>query len=484
MNNTRVPKASPEPLPELAAFLEPFAALFRRHTSRDSMERYLTGLLTDLPHKTCDTIADVIAGTSVERLQHLLTDTAWDPLALDEARVKRLLALHPVTDGILVFDDTGLPKQGSASVGVAPQYSGTLGKIGNCQVVVSAEYLADDPASSTPFHWPLSAQLFLPESWAQDAERRKQAQVPEQIRQQTKPEIALGLLDLARQWGVPIGAVVVDAGYGDNPTFLRGLDERQDPYMCAVESTFGCRLPEEVQAIALQSPIYQGRGQPRKPRPAPLYTVKQLIEALPASAWQTISWREGTKGTMQVQAVALRVHWATGSSLHSTSHSRVHTGPEGWLLAERPAPEALADDSPSPPVEPQEQEEEQIKYWFSVLPPETSLERLVLLAHARWVIEQFYEDAKQECGLDDYQGRHWIGLHRHLALVMLAYSFLMLSRLTLPLPPEEAFSPLRHTKLAAFRASADAPLAVPGSRPLAHPDRADSNLPSSEKLTK
>src|SRR5258706_16077860 len=128
MNKTRVPKASPEPLPELAAFLEPFAPLFRRHTSRDSMERYLTGLLTDLPHKTCETIADVIAGTSVERLQHLLTDAAWDPLALDEARVKRLL-----------------PKQGSASVGGAPQYSGTRGKIGNCQVAVSAEFLADAP---------------------------------------------------------------------------------------------------------------------------------------------------------------------------------------------------------------------------------------------------------------------------------------------------------------------------------------------------
>jgi SRSO17 transposase len=125
MNKTRVPKASPDALPELAAFLEPFAPLLRRHTSRESMERYLTGLLTDLPHKTCDTIADVIAGTSVERLQHLLTDAAWDPLALDEARVKRLLALHPVTDGVLVFDDTGLPKKGHASVGVAPQYTGT-----------------------------------------------------------------------------------------------------------------------------------------------------------------------------------------------------------------------------------------------------------------------------------------------------------------------------------------------------------------------
>ena len=481
MNQTRVPKASPEPLPELAAFLEPFAPLFRRHTSRESLERYVTGLLTDLPHKTCETIADVVAGTSLERLQHLLTDAAWNPLELDEARVKRLLALHPVSEGILVLDDTGLPKKGSASVGVFPQYSGTLGKIGNCQVVVSAEFLTDDPASSTPFHWPVSAHLFLPEAWTQDAERCKQAQVPEEIGHQSKPEIALSLLDRAKQWGVPIGMVVVDAGYGDNPNFVRGLDERQVPYVCAVESTFGCRLPEEVQAAAHQPPAYQGRGQPRKPRPAQLYTAKELIEALPASAWRTIAWREGTKGTMQVQAVAIRVHWATGSLRHSTSHSRVQTGPEGWLVAERPVPGAETDEQELPTEEKAGKKPEQTKYRFSTLPPEISLERLVLLAHARWVSEQFYEDAKQECGFDHFQGRGWQGLHRHLALVMLAYSFLMLSRLTLP--SDEAFSPLRQAKLAAWRASAGAPLALPGSRPLAAPHPADRVLPSQKKLT-
>jgi SRSO17 transposase len=484
MNKTRVPKASPEPLPELANFLEPFAPLFRRHTSRDSMERYLTGLLTDLPHKTCDTIADVVAGTSVERLQHLLTDAAWDPLVLDEVRVKRLLALHPASSGILILDDTGLPKKGTASVGVFPQYSGTLGKIGNCQVVVSAEFLADDPSSSTPFHWPVSSQLFLPEAWREDSERRKQAQVPEEIRQQTKPEIALGLLDRARQWGVPIGMVVADAGYGDNPNFLQGLDWRQVSYMCAVESTFGCRLPHEVQAKTLEPSVYQGRGQPRKPRPAPLYTAKELIEALPTSAWRTIAWREGTKGTMQVQAVAIRVHWATGSPRHSTSHSRVQTGPEGWLVAERPVPRAATGAQETPTAEKAGKKPEETKYRFSTLPPETSLERLVLFAHARWVIEQFYEDAKQECGFDHFQGRSWNGLHRHLALVMLAYSFLMLHRLTLPPPSHEAFSPLRQAKLAAWRASPDAPLAVPGSCLVAHSHPAGRVLPPQEKLTK
>jgi SRSO17 transposase len=120
--------------------------------------------------------------------------------------------------------------------------------------VVSAECLADDPACSTPFHWPVSAQLFLPESWVQDHERRKQAHVPEEIAQQTKHEIALALLDRAREWGVPVQMVVADAGYGDNPKFLRGLDERQIPYVCAVESTFGCRLPHEVPAAASAPP--------------------------------------------------------------------------------------------------------------------------------------------------------------------------------------------------------------------------------------
>jgi SRSO17 transposase len=149
---------------------------------------------------------------------------------------------------VLVFNDTGLPKEGTESVGVAAQYSGTLGKIGNCQVVVSAEYLADDPASSTPFHWPVSTRLFVPESWVADAERRKRTHVPAELGEQTKPEIALSLLDRAQQWGVPLQAVVVDAGYGDNPNFLTGLDERQVPCVCAVQSTFGVHLPEEVQA--------------------------------------------------------------------------------------------------------------------------------------------------------------------------------------------------------------------------------------------
>ena len=157
---------------------------------------------------------------------------------------------------------------------------------------------------------------------------------------------------------------------------------------------------------------------------------------------------------MRALVRALRVHWATGSQRHSTSHSRVHTGPQGWLLAERPVPAPSSQvpaTTESRPLEDtvkqeaaEEHEAQETKYWFGSLPLQTSLEQLVTLAHARWVIEQFYEDAKQECGLDDFQGRRWDGLHRHLALVMLAYSFLALQRLQVPLPTGEAFPPLSH----------------------------------------
>src|SRR5215470_8497529 len=206
MHTSVVPKASPETLPELATYLAPFAPLFRRSTSRASVERYLTGLLTDLPRKNCDTIAAAVAGTSTERLQHLLTDATWEPQALAQHRVTALVAQSP-PQGLLVLDDTGLPKQGRSSVGVARQYSGTLGQVANCQVVVSAHYVADEPTSRAPVHWPVTARLSLPEAWATDHARRGKVHVPPEVPFRTKPELALALVDQARAWGVPFAYV-------------------------------------------------------------------------------------------------------------------------------------------------------------------------------------------------------------------------------------------------------------------------------------
>jgi SRSO17 transposase len=453
-------------LPELETYLKPFAPLFRRSTSRASLERYMTGLLTDLPRKNCDTIAMAVAGTSTERLQHLLTDATWDPQALDQQRVQALVAQSPY-GGILVLDDTGLPKQGKGSVGVARQYSGTLGKVANCQIVVTAHYVADEPTSRAPVHWPVSARLYLPEGWAKDSVRRRKVHVPAEVDFRTKPEVALTLVDQARTWAVPFACVVSDAGYGDNPTFLQGLDERQVPYVVGISSTFGVRRPEEVRAaVAVPPSPRRGRGRPQKPRPAPLYTAQAVLAALPDARWQTITWREYAGTVLCKQFVAVRGHWATGSAQFSTTHHRVYTGPEGWLLGERPVPGEHGD----------------IKWYFSNLPANTPRERLVELAHSRWPIEQFYEDAKGECGLDDYQGRRWDGLHRHLALVMLAYSFMARQRW---LPADAAgFSPLWGPSVVSGSPSPGVAMAFPRCRVMAHRNTPDCSFPSHAELTK
>jgi SRSO17 transposase len=235
-----------------------------------------------------------------------------------------------------------------------------LGKRANCQVVVSAEYVAEELESSRPLHWPVCAQLYLPESWADDRELRERAHVPEEVGFRSKPQIALSLVDLSSsgEWGVPFEVVVADSGYGKYPKFLEGLEERKLPYVCGVESTFGVRLPEEVRAAReAGAPPYRGRGQPPKERPAPLYTAEEVIGSLPQQAWQTVSWREGTKGTLSKQMVALRAHRATGSDRHSTTHERVMTAEEGWLIGERPLrPEGK--DLPG---------EEELKYYYSSL---------------------------------------------------------------------------------------------------------------------
>jgi SRSO17 transposase len=479
-----VPKASSEPLPEISSFLEPFAPLFRRSQSRHSLERYITGLLTDLDRKNCDTIAAAVAGTSTERLQHLLTDADWDSRQLDAARVRSLSEKSPQEGGILVLDDTSFPKKGKSSVGVARQYCGALGKRANCQVVVSAHYVADELQSSRPLHWPVSAQLYLPEGWANDRGRRERAHVPEEVGFRSKPQIALSLVDLSLEWGVPFEVVVADSGYGKYPMFLEGLEERKLPYVSGVESTFGVRRPEEVVAAKeAGAPPYKGRGQPPKERPAPLYTAKEVIESLPEERWQTVVWREGTKGTLSKQMVALRAHRATGSDRHSTTHERVVTAQEGWLIAERPLRRSeKGEDLP---------DEEELKYYYSSLGADVSLERLAALAKSRWAIEQFYEDAKEECGLGDYQGRRWDGVHRHLALVMVAYSFLMLhSSVTTAgaesssSSSEKAFFPLGQAHDAAGHPQAGTGVVARRSGEVVRRNRQDKDLSSSQKLTK
>jgi SRSO17 transposase len=197
--------ASPAEVPELHAFLASFQVRCRRPEGRKALERYTTGRLTEGPNKNCDTLAQAVPGTSAQRLQEFLTTMQWDEEALNRQRVQKLCVEATGGDGVLVCDDTGFPKQGSAAVGVARQYSGTLGKVGHGQIAVTCGYTDRQAA------WPVAVRVYLPQTWADDPERRQQARVPAAVGFQTTPEMALALLDQARAWRVPHRGVVADA---------------------------------------------------------------------------------------------------------------------------------------------------------------------------------------------------------------------------------------------------------------------------------
>src|SRR3954454_16266358 len=196
MKTTRIPHAPGTPLPELAEFLARYRVHFHRSEGPQALERYLTGLFTEHPNKNCDPLAAIVPGTSEQRLQGLLTAIDWDEQDLNRQRIETMLRLPSEGDGVLIFDDTGFAKQGRCSVGVARQYSGTLGKTGNCQVTVNCHY------AERTLAWPVATRLYLPKEWASDAQRRQKAQVPQDVAFRTKPEIALALLDHARALGI------------------------------------------------------------------------------------------------------------------------------------------------------------------------------------------------------------------------------------------------------------------------------------------
>jgi SRSO17 transposase len=365
--------AGPAELPELHEFLASFQVRFRRPEGREALERYTTGLRTEVPNKKCDTLAQAVPGTSEQRLQAFLTNMPWDEEDLNRQRVQKRLAEATRGDGVLVVDDTGFPKQGKASVGVERQYSGTLGKVGHCQIAVTC---CDSDRQAT---WPVAVRLYLPKTWAHDPERRQRARVPSAVPVQTKPEIALALLDQARAWGVPPHSVVAEADDGDTPNFLAGLEARQEPYVVGGRTDFLVSL--------------------KRAAPSRVWRADEWLDSVPRWQWRTIRWRRGTKGWLRKKFGALRC-W------RATSDGQRHAG---WLLGERAT---------------QGQPEER-KYFWSNLPAETTLEALAGWAHRRHAIEQFHEEAKGELGWDQYQGRLWPGFHRHAVTVMLADSVLV-----------------------------------------------------------
>jgi SRSO17 transposase len=364
--------AATEPLPELAEFLAPYAHHFARSETLEDLERYTTGLLSDLPKKNCDTIARAVPNTDEQRLQELLTGLVWDEAALNTQRIQQMCDTARLGNGALIFDDTGFPKQGKHSVGVARQYCGCLGKVANCQVAVTCVY-ADAAA-----HWPVNARLYLPSEWTDNKERCAEAGVPEDVCFQTKPQIALYLLDYARSLQIPHSAVVADSSYGGDDTFLSGLEEREEQYVVGIPCDFRIILEEDESK------------QPHR--------TDEVLHALPKSQWTTIRWREGNNGWLRKKFTAVRAYRSLAGQPVT----------KGWLIGERPARGQTGD----------------WKYYFSNFPAAAHLETLIGYVHQRWTIERFHQDSKQLLGWDDYQGRKWIGFHRNAILVMLSYSFL------------------------------------------------------------
>ena len=300
-----------------------------------------------------------------------------------------------------VVDDTGFPKKGRESVGVARQYCGQVGKQDNCRVAVSLSVTTEKASM------PVAYRLYLPESWVHDRKRRKKTGVPDSIEFQTKPDIALDQIRRARERDIPQGVVLADAGYGTDTNFRSELTKLEMVYVVGVQSTTTVWKPGEEPKPA---PTRKGNtGRPRKllqrdakSQPVP---VKELALSLPTEAWKKVTWRQGVKQKLQSRFAAIRVRPAHRDYWRSQPH------PEEWLLMEWPAGES-----------------EPTKYWLSTLSADIALLQLVHLAKHRWIIERDYQELKQELGLGHYEGRGWRGFHHHATLCIAAYGFLVAER--------------------------------------------------------
>src|SRR5215469_13925907 len=379
---------------------------------------YVQGLLLDGERKSIEPLAGRVPGANMQALQQFVGQSpwAWEPV---RRQLARRMAAELRAAAAWIVDDTGFPKQGRHSVGVARQYSGTLGKVGNCQVAVSVHL------STTTESMPLDGALYLPQAWTEDTQRCQRAGVPGPIRFRTKIELALELIDQLLEWGLRRQPVLADAGYGNSTKFRAGLAGRGLHYLVGVESNTAVWAQPTQR---MQPRQRHGRGRPRGPdsRGQPI-ALRELAAALPLQAWHTLTWRQGTQGPQRSRFSACRVQPA---------HGHAHRQPElepVWVLIEWPAESAAPT-----------------KYWFSNLPESVSLRRLVRLAKLRWRVEQNYQQLKEELGLDHYEGRGWQGWHHHVTLVCLAYAFLLLER-------------RRLKKNADADVAADAPLSATGA---------------------
>ena len=404
---TRAPGTQEE---RFAAYLERLASAAGHADRHAPLKSYCKGLLLPIERKSVEPMAARLAPDNVRQmhqsLHHLVADAPWDDAAvLGQVRQNALPAMEkrgPIKAWIV--DDTGFVKKGIHSVGVARQYCGQVGKQENCRVAVSLSVATS--TSSLPVAW----RLYLPESWAKTPERRKKAGIPPDIGFDTKLQIALGQIRQAVEDGIPPAPVLADAGYGHDSHFRSAVSALGLDYVLGIQSATTVWKPGTGP---LPPKAWTGRGRPpqllRRDKKHQPVSVRELALTLPAKTWKSVSWREGAASTLRSRFAAVRVR-----SAHR-DHKRQEPFPEEWLLIEWPKDES-----------------EPSKYWFSTLPANTALKRLVYLAKHRWIIERDYQELKQELGLGHYEGRGWRGFHHHATLCIAAYGFLVAERNRFP----------------------------------------------------
>jgi SRSO17 transposase len=369
---------------------------------------YLRGLTEEGARKSLEPLVDRLGGgADYQSMQQFLADSPWDPALVVKAVAERVAAEIDVEAWVL--DDTGFPKDGKDSPGVKRQYSGTLGKIGNCQIGVSVHAIGSK--GTAPLGW----ALYLPEEWCSDAGRREKAKIPQDVVFKTKPELGVELIERAASWHVPDAPVLGDCAYGDKTELRARLDAAGRRYVLGVSADTTVFAPETL--FEVPAPRKAGKGrQKSRPRPDRKPEAIGALIARQDAVWQTVTFRDGPDGEpMTSRFCFLRVRAGNEWEKANPFPPR-----EEWLIAEWP-------DGKDKPTD----------YWISNPPPDAQPEMLARLARLRWKIELDYKQLKGELGLDHYEGRSWLGWYHHTALVTAAHGFLTLERLN-PFHPRPA----------------------------------------------
>jgi len=393
-----------------SAYVEGLSTVIGHADRAGPLRDYCVGLMMPGERKSVEPMAAVTAPARTaaqhQSLLHFVGQSAWSDAEV-LAKVGKMVLPKIERHGAIeawIIDDTGFPKKGEHSVGVARQYCGQLGKTDNCQVAVSLS-LANHHASL-----PVAYQLYLPEEWSNNRKRLRKAGVPEEVGFKTKPEIALEQIAAACTAGLPRGVVLMDAAYGNNSDLRSEITALGLTYAAGILSNTTVWAPGTAP---LPAKAWSGRGRPpkrlqRDAEHQPI-SVKELALGLPNRAWRTIVWRQGSAEPLSSRFARVRVIAAR------RDFTRSESWPEEWLLIEWPK------DEPEP-----------TKYWLSTLPEDIAFQRLVDLAKLRWRIERDYQELKQEVGLGHFEGRGWRGFHHHATLCIAAYGFLVSERETIP----------------------------------------------------